>query len=110
MPDTHETGLREHMLMASRFLRIPAGRCRVRQSRALAKRWSRDTNRPARDRRGAGAGPGPTGAIVERIARARSCWLSIWSRRLWSASPPLAERGRVCASAAELEKLVHGGT
>ena len=38
MPDTHETGLREHMLMASRFLRSPRTVGAVSaSSRALAE-------------------------------------------------------------------------
>jgi phosphatidylethanolamine/phosphatidyl-N-methylethanolamine N-methyltransferase len=111
MPDTHETGLREHMLMASRFLRSPRTVGAVSaSSRALAEAMVADL--PAeRAVTVVELGPGTgafTGAIVERIA-AGSKFLAIdleqtfvdRIRRRW----PTVDC--VCASAAELEKLVN---
>ncbi len=111
MPDTHETGLREHMLMASRFLRNPRTVGAVSaSSRALAEAMVAGipTDRPVTV---VELGPGTgafTGAIVERIAPG-SKLLAI------DLEPTFVERIRrrwpsvdcVCASAADLEKLVN---
>jgi phosphatidylethanolamine/phosphatidyl-N-methylethanolamine N-methyltransferase len=111
MPETHETGLREHMLMASRFLRNPRTVGAVSaSSRALAEAMVAGipTDRPVTV---VELGPGTgafTGAIVERIAPG-SKLLAI------DLEPTFVERIRrrwpsvdcVCASAADLEKLVN---
>jgi phosphatidylethanolamine/phosphatidyl-N-methylethanolamine N-methyltransferase len=111
MPDTHETGLREHMLMASRFLRNPRTVGAVSaSSRALAEAMVAGipTDRPVTV---VELGPGTgafTGAIVERIAPG-SKLLAL------DLEPTFVERIRrrwpsvdcVCASAADLEKLVN---
>jgi phospholipid N-methyltransferase len=111
MPDTHETGLREHMLMASRFLRNPRTVGAVSaSSRALAEAMVAGipTDRPVTV---VELGPGTgafTGAIVQRIAPG-SKFLAI------DLEPTFVERIRrrwpavdcVCASAAELERLVN---
>jgi phospholipid N-methyltransferase len=111
MPDTHETGLREHMLMASRFLRNPRTVGAVSaSSRALAEAMVAGipTDRPVTV---VELGPGTgafTGAIVERIAPG-SKFLAI------DLEPTFVERIRrrwpavdcVCASAIDLEKLVN---
>ena len=111
MPDTHETGLREHMLMASRFLRNPRTVGAVSaSSRALAEAMVAGipTDRPVRV---VELGPGTgafTGAIVDRIAPG-SKLLAI------DLEPTFVERIRrrwpsvdcVCGSATDLEKLVN---
>lgn len=111
MPDTHETGLREHILMASRFLRSPRTVGAVSaSSRALAEAMVAGipTDRPVTV---VELGPGTgafTGAIVERIAPG-SKFLAIdlestfveRIRRRW----PSVDC--VCASAADLENLVN---
>ena len=111
MPDTHETGLREHMLMASRFLRSPRTVGAVSaSSRALAEAMVAGIpkDRPVTV---VELGPGTgafTGAIVERIAPG-SKFLAI------DLEPTFVERIRrrwpavdcVCASAEDLEKLVN---
>jgi phosphatidylethanolamine/phosphatidyl-N-methylethanolamine N-methyltransferase len=111
MPDTHETGLREHMLMASRFLRSPRTVGAVSaSSRALAEAMVAGipTDRPVTV---VELGPGTgafTGAIVARIAPG-SKFLAL------DLEPTFVERIRrrwpsvdcVCASATDLEKLVN---
>jgi phosphatidylethanolamine/phosphatidyl-N-methylethanolamine N-methyltransferase len=111
MPDTHETGLREHMLMASRFLRNPRTVGAVSaSSRALAAAMVAGipTDRPVTV---VELGPGTgafTGAIVQRIAPG-SKFLAI------DLEPTFVERIRrrwpavdcVCASAIDLEELVN---
>jgi len=111
MPDTHETGLREHRLMASRFLRSPRTVGAVSaSSRALAEAMVAGIpkDRPVTV---VELGPGTgafTGAIVERIAPG-SKFLAI------DLEPTFVERIRrrwpavdcVCASAEDLEKLVN---
>ena len=110
MPDTHETGLREHMLMASRFLRSPRTVGAVSaSSRALAEAMVAGipTERPVTV---VELGPGTgafTGAIAARIAPG-SKFLAIdleqtfveRIRRRWP------EVDCVCASAEDLERLV----
>jgi len=112
MPDTHETGLREHMLMASRFLRSPRTVGAVSaSSRALAEAMVAGipTDRPVTV---VELGPGTgafTGAIAARIAPG-SRFLAIdlektfveRIRRRWP------EVDCVCASAEDLERLVKG--
>ena len=110
MPDTPQTGLREHMLMASRFLRNPRTVGAVSaSSRILAAAMVAriDTHRPVSVIE---LGPGTgafTGAIVERIAPG-SRFLAIelerdFVERIQRRWPQVE---CVCASAAELERLV----
>ena len=68
---SHGSGLREHILMVSRFLRSPSTVGAVSaSSRAMARKMvGAPADRPPGDGRGIGPGTGPfTNAIVERVA------------------------------------------
>lgn len=107
---SHGTGLREHMLVVSRFLRSPSTIGAVSaSSRAMARRMVADlpAERPVTIVE-LGPGTGPfTSAIVERVARG-SRILAIdleqtFVDRIHSRWPSV---DCVCASAVELERLV----
>ena len=110
MPDMPETGLREHMLMASRFLRNPrtVGAVSASSQALAAAMVARiETDRPVRV---VELGPGTgafTRAIVERVmpgSRVLAIELERdFAKRIRNCFPGVE---CVCGSAAELERLV----